>query len=176
MPGGGSNQIGKAAINIENTTVAQFHKKFATFLEKSSTAIDKALNTVRTWKFDIRKLIIFVDEIASKCKAKGYLFEPQQACSTEYGIYLKDQNGKNALWIGIWCSYWYKYGVPISLAVHETDSSWSPKSLKILNSKQKSTETFEGYSTYSFPLDSYEESLVDSVMTIIESHMFALSV
>jgi hypothetical protein len=174
--GGGSNQIGKADINIDdNTTVAQFYHKFSNFLTEASTAIDIALKTVRGWTFDIRDLIISVDEIARQCKDKDYWLDPPKDGATEYGIYLKDNNGKNTLWVGIRCSHWHNHGDPISLAVHETNPSWSRKSLELFKLAYTDSQNFEEHSTYSFPLESNYGISVDGLMKTIDTHMAALA-
>jgi hypothetical protein len=174
--GGRSNQIGKALIEInEHMTVAQFLDKFGLFLKRTTREIDNALAHIRGWSFDVRDILKILDEVASQCKRKGYPLE-SSVDAAEYGFYLKDRNGKNALWVGIWCSYWQKSGQPISLAVNQAGTDWSKESLTVLKSMHPEAEAnFDDHTVCFIPVGGADNILAKRVSDAIDAHMNALS-
>lgn len=174
--GGRSNQIGKALIEInEHMTVATFIDKFGLFLKNTTKVIDNALTHIRGWSFDVRSVLKSLDEVTSQCKSKGYSLEPS-ATAAEYGFYLKDHNGKNVLWIGIWCSYWQKSNHPISLAIHQTGADWSREGLNVFLSMHPEAETdFEGHAVCSVPVDDKNGTLALRIMEAIDAQMNVFS-
>ncbi|MDJ1493682.1 PD-(D/E)XK nuclease family protein [Cytophagaceae bacterium DM2B3-1] len=68
------------------------------------------------------KLYQVIDAIFSEYNRRGYLISKAKN-GNEYGLYLKDSQGKPLIYIGIWYIIWQKTGSPICLAVSTSEHS-----------------------------------------------------
>ena len=171
--GGGSNQIGKAVLPIDNsTTVEKFYEMFHAVLARTVPAIDEALSVSEAFSFSLIDLVEAINNIAAFCKSKKYHFSLSETAD-EYGLYFQNEGGKNILWAGIWCSRWFSSHLPLCLAVHESAGDWSQESLlKFKNMGKGKFELFENHAVRDITITSDSDNVAQYLMREIEELLF----